>query len=164
MKLIFTIIIIGILAAVAIPKLNKQHEPRVQQATVAEVTMPYTGEVNNFSAEERIAPFNIETSTGVNYFVKLKDVYSNQTVIEFFIRGGDRISTKVPLGTYQIVYASGKKWYGYNHLFGKNTSYSKTDQNFNFKQTYNGVSGYTITLYQVQNGNLSTSHLNPSQF
>lgn len=126
--------------------------------------MPHTGNVNNYTTGESIAPLVIETSAGTNYFVKLKDIYFNQTVMEFFIRGGDRISTKVPLGIYQITYASGKKWYGYTNLFGSDTSYSKTDQNFNFKHTYQGVSGYTITLYQVSNGNLSTSRLSPSQF
>ena len=164
MKLLLTIVILGILAAVVIPKLDKEQAQSVQKASLQEIAMPYTGTVNNYARGERIAPFAIETSAGSNYFVKLKDIYSNQTVMEFFIRGGDKISTKVPLGTYQITYASGKKWYGYNNLFGNDTSYSKTDQDFNFKQTYQGVSGYTITLYQVSNGNLSTSRLSPSQF
>ena len=164
MKFIYTILILGILAVVAIPKLSKTEEPTTYKVTVPDVLMPNTGNVNNYSSATRIAPFAIETSAGANYFVKLKDVYSDQTVMEFFIRGGEKISTKVPLGTYQIVYASGDKWYGYSYLFGEKTSYSKTDQNFNFKQTYNGVSGYTITLYRVSNGNLTTSYLNPSQF
>ena len=169
MKLLFTIVILGILAAVAIPKLvetsdNARVKLNVEKSSVPEVELPYTGNVNNYSSETKIAPFAIETSGGANYFVKLKDIYSNQTVMEFFIRGGERISTKVPLGTYQITYASGKKWYGYNNLFGSDTSYNKTDQNFNFKQTSQGVSGYTITLYQVSNGNLSTSRLSPSEF
>ena len=164
MKWIFTIVILGILAAVALPKFSNQQSTRVTKPTIPAVAMPYTGLVNNYSNKKSIAPFVIETSTGSNYYVKLKDIYSNQTIIEFFIRGGEQISTKVPLGSYQVVYASGSQWYGYHYLFGNNTSYNKTDKSFDFKQTYNGVSGYTITLYQVSNGNLSTSQLNPNQF
>ena len=164
MKFLFSVVILGVLAAVIIPKLDKGQESRVEKTSLIEMAMPYTGNVNNYARGQSIAPFAIETSAGANYFVKLKDAYSGQTVMEFFIRGGDEISTKVPLGTYQVTYASGKKWYGYDNLFGSDTSYSKTDQDFNFKQTYQGVSGYTITLYQVANGNLRTSRLSPSQF
>jgi len=84
--------------------------------------------------------------------------------MEFFIRGGDKISIKVPLGRYKVVYASGKKWYGHNKLFGNRTIYTKTDQDFIFRETYQGVSGYAITLYRVSNGNLRTSRINKSEF
>ena len=36
-----------------------------------------------------------------------------------------QLELKVPLGTFEIRYASGKQWYGYNYLFGDDTSYSK---------------------------------------
>lgn len=127
-------------------------------------SIPQTKVVNDFSKTKKIAPFTIETSSGMNYFVKLKDAYSNQTIMEFFIKGRDKISIKVPLGTYKIVYASGEKWYGYSKLFGDGTIYTKTDQDFTFQETYQGVSGYTITLYRVSNGNLRTSYINKSQF
>lgn len=143
---------------------NDSKENKKPEIVLDEMPMPYNGRINSYTNSQRIAPFTIKTSHGDNYFVKLKDVYSNSTVIDIFIRGGQTVETKVPLGTYKIVYASGDKWYGEKHLFGKNTSYSKTDQNLNFTQTYNGVSGYTISLYRVANGNLRTSGLNPSEF
>jgi len=129
-----------------------------------EVSMPFSGKEQNYTNSIQIAPLSIRTSGNINYFVKLKDIYTNETVMDFFIHGGNSITTKVPLGSYKIVYASGNKWYGKEHLFSKKTAYSKTDETFNFTQNYNGINGYTITLYTVANGNLTTSRLNPSDF
>ena len=122
------------------------------------------GEEQHYTTAERIAPFTIETSYGANYLVKLVSASTDKTVMTIFIKGGRTVSTTVPLGTYTVKYASGKEWYGYNHLFGKETNYSKADTTFTFENTGSQISGYTITLYNVTNGNLSTSRLSPSQF
>lgn len=140
---------------------NKSEKPKI---VYDEVQMPYNGESRVYTSSERIAPFTIKTSGSDSYFVKLKDVYTNETVMDIFVRGGNTVETDVPLGTYRIEYATGERWYGYQHLFGERTGYSKTDQSLNFRQDYNGVSGFTISLYKVANGNLQTSYLNPSNF
>ncbi|MCD6250195.1 MAG: hypothetical protein J7J98_07700 [candidate division Zixibacteria bacterium] len=129
-----------------------------------EVTMPYNGEIQMYTNGEQIAPLKIQTSRGANYLVKLVSAYSQKTAMTIFIRGGNTVSTEVPLGTYEIKYASGEKWYGYKHLFGPDTSYSKAEKTFTFKDTGYQISGYTITLYRVSNGNLRTSRISPSQF
>jgi len=81
-----------------------------------------------------------------------------------FVRGGESIKTKVPLGEYEITYASGKIWYGYENLFGSETHYSKADEKFSFEKIDNKISGYTITLYPVIGGTLATEDINKSQF
>ena len=60
--------------------------------------------------------------------------------------------------------SSGGTWYGDNLLFGPDTSYSKADETFAFRQIGNEVQGFTITLYKVLHGNLSTSPIDPKQF
>lgn len=125
---------------------------------------PYSGEEKLYTSSARVAIFEINTSGNTNYYVKLKDAYSKKTVMTIFIHGGDSITTKVPLGSYEVVYASGKKWYGYKNLFGKKTAYNKTDQVFQFQRKYNQVNGYAITLYQVAGGNLRTLSLPKNQF
>jgi len=126
--------------------------------------MPYTGEVKNFILSESIAPLTIQTSAGANYLVKIVDYYSKSEVMTVFVRGGDTARVKVPLGEYEIKYASGKEWYGYQHLFGDKTSYSKADSLFKFENTGYQITGYTITLFRVSNGNLRTSYINQSEF
>ena len=128
------------------------------------IEMPYSGKTQSFTNESKVAPLTIETSVGSNYLVKIVDYYSKQEVMTVFVRGGDSRKIQVPLGVYEIKYASGEKWYGYQHLFGDDTSYSKAENSFKFENTGYQITGYTITLYRVSNGNLRTSHINKSQF
>ncbi len=89
---------------------------------------------------------------------------TGRPALTLFVRGGETEKIKVPLGTYELRYASGDKWYGYEHLFGKNTSYSKADKTFTFQVQDNSVNGYTVTLYRVANGNLRTSRIGKADF
>ena len=132
--------------------------------TYPEVAMPYNGAIQIFTNDQRIAPFEIKTSQGANYLVKLVSAYSQSPIMTIFIRGGNQVTTEVPLGSFEVKYASGEKWYGYQYLFGPNTVYSKTDKTFIFQDTGDQITGYTITLYQVSNGNLRTSIISPEQF
>ena len=128
------------------------------------VSMPRNGALQLYTSDKRMAPFEIRTSHGANYLVKLVSAYTQDTVMTIFVKGGTTISTKVPLGTYEVKYATGTEWYGYKHLFGPDTGYSKAESIFTFENTGYQISGYTITLYRVSNGNLRTSTISPSQF
>jgi len=125
---------------------------------------PKSGDINIFIKNNRVAPLKIYTSNNSNYFVKLKDYVSKKTIMTIFIKGGDSIETKVPLGTYEIVYASGINWHDDEKLFGKNTTYTKANQLFTFRENDNGINGYTLKLYSVSNGNLQTKKLNKNEF
>lgn len=129
-----------------------------------EITMPYNGSTQIYTNSERIAPLTIETSLGSNYLVKLVSKYSGETVMTIFVVGGNTVSTDVPLGSYEIKYATGDKWFGYKYLFGDKTGYSKASKSFVFENTGYQVTGYTISLYRVANGNLRTSKISSSQF
>ena len=126
-------------------------------------SLPRSGLYRYDGRDSRIAPLRIITSRGDNYYVKAVPRGGGAPVC-IFIRGGDTIDVDVPLGDYTIKYACGDKWYGEDLLFGNRTSYSKADSPFSFKRTYDGVSGYTLTLYKVQNGNLRTSTIDASSF
>lgn len=128
------------------------------------VLTPTSGTVRRHSAGIPVAPLTVKTSTGANYLLKLQTASSQRDILDVFIRGGDSIELDVPLGGYLVKYATGSTWYGYDHLFGPSTSYSKAESTFNFRQTGNSVSGYTITLYQVSDGNLRTRKIKPGDF
>jgi hypothetical protein len=85
-------------------------------------------------------------------------------VLTVFVRGGETVNVDAPLGTFIVKYASGERWYGYDHLFGENTAYSKATTYFTFDQTGTKVNGYTITLYEIPNGNLRTKRIKPNEF
>lgn len=130
--------------------------------------LPKLGAVQSYATQEPIAPFEIRSSPGTNYLVKLVDAYSNKDVLSVFVHGGSPVTVKVPLGNYVVKYAAGQTWYGYEHLFGKQTAYSKAETTFEFQKevTTEGtrINGYTITLYTVHNGNLSTQHIQKDEF
>jgi hypothetical protein len=126
--------------------------------------LPESGTIQLHKSGAPIAPLRIETQSGSNYLVKLEDAQTGENALDVFVRGGNAAEFEVPLGNYTVKYASGNEWYGYTHLFGPATSYTKADKPFRFYQNDQGVSGYTITLYRVADGNLRTSKLNPNQF
>jgi len=127
------------------------------------VPFPVTGTARYPDGAEGVAPLKIKTSPGSDYYVKLVEPPSDRPVMEVFVKGGTTVEVSAPLGSYEMRYATGKTWYGPEHFFGPETSYSKADQLFAFSRDYRGTSGYTVTLYTVQNGNLRTESLPRSQ-
>lgn len=129
-----------------------------------ELPLPPNGEINIYTDGEGVAPFEIKSSYGNSYLVKLVNASTDQPVLTVFVRGGNTVNLDVPIGTYIVKYAAGEKWYGYTYFFGPTTSYSKADETFTFRYNGNQISGYTITLYKVQNGNLHTETISPNEF
>lgn len=137
----------------------------IHELPIPEVPRPSSGLYSqNLYEQPAIAPLEIRSQSGSDYFVKVTNQYTGDDISTIYIRGGDTVSIEVPLGTYEIKYASGETWYGDQKLFGTQTSYSKADELFTFSDTGYQITGYTITLYQVVNGNLQTITLDPSQF
>lgn len=152
------------------PIISRQPAPDIESVNqyLQRQPLPESGEILTYVRQEHIAPFEIRSSSGTNYLVKLVDAYSKQTVLTVFVRGGIPVQVKVPLGNYVVKYAAGQTWYGYEHLFGRETGYSKAETTFSFQResTNEGysINGYTITLFKVQNGNLSTREIREDEF
>lgn len=119
----------------------------------------------SFGGEEAIAPLEIKTEEGADYYVKLQSVANSDHIMTMYIHGGDTISVEVPLGDYIIKYTSGDTWYGdQDELYFGRDSFFQADEFFSFTNTGNQISGYTVTLYQVVDGNLETVPIDKSQF
>lgn len=140
------------------PKVARESNVETKKA------VPYNGKVWSNTRGARIAPFEIKTSEGSNYFLKLSDAYTKDDVLSVFVQGGRTVTMEVPIGAYTVKYAAGSDWYGLKNLFGPKTVYSKADKAFRFEKRGNEISGYTITLYRVSGGNLHTSSINPEEF
>lgn len=128
------------------------------------IPAPAHGHILRHIENEALAPLEINTTFGEYYFIKMVEVTSGREELELFIHGGQSIEINMPLGTYTMKYATGKIWYGHEHLFGPETAYSQASSTFNFIEDYRGYSGYTVTLYKVTNGNLQTKKINASDF
>lgn len=140
------------------PELTSNNVP------LQEVPALMNGTIDLYTNQPRVAPLEIDTSGSGYYFVKLVKTETDETVMTIFIHAGQTITTEVPLGSYDVKYASGESWYGYQDLFGTETRYSKANSVFNFQDKGNQISGYTITLYEVVDGNLSTSEILAADF
>lgn len=137
---------------------------RVVMPSYPEQPIPASGAVRTWTTAERIAPFEIKAAKGQHHLMKLVNALTEDPVMTIFVRSGTTVEIKVPLGIYEVRYASGEIWYGYEYLFGPETSYSKADKTFSFKIDGDQISGFSITLYKVVNGNLSTSPIRPMDF
>lgn len=73
------------------------------------------------------APFKIQTEARSNFLLKLVDAQTRKDVMRMFIVGGQEANFWVPVGEYELVYASGQNWYGNELLFGPETQYAKAD-------------------------------------
>ena len=130
------------------------------------VPLPANGTVKLYGFSEGIAPLTIATrSGGGHYFVKLRTVGTRELVAEVFVREGQQASIKVPLGTYELTYATGRTWYGRKgDFFGPETRYAKADDTFTFRVDGNQILGYTIELYLQSYGNLETESMSAREF
>ena len=127
------------------------------------IALPLTGIVAR-DRKKLKAPLDIVAEPGANYFVKLVSPGSRTPVLTAFIRDGQKLSIKAPLGTYNLHIASGKYWYGPKYLFGPETLLSAAEQNFSFEETSAGYEGYTLELTPQINGNLHVRDVDASQW
>jgi hypothetical protein len=112
-----------------------------------------------------MVPLRIVTQRGEShYFLKVVDWHTEQIIKTFFVYAGQSHETVVPVGSYRVKYASGKRWYGEKDLFGPETSYVQPDKQFDFAQMSAGYSGYTVELIPQEYGNLRSEAISPDQW
>ncbi len=129
-----------------------------------QLAAPSSGHLRNLSGRVGIAPLEISTETGAHYLVRLENIETGLDELDIFVRGGASVAIDVPLGEYRVKYASGETWYGFADLFGPDTAYQQASTSFSFTRDSRGISGYTLTLYRVANGNLRSESISPERF
>lgn len=107
----------------------------------------------------------VETRGGQShFFLKVVSRRGGSTEVTAFVRAGERVELDVPLGSYDLRYATGAAWYGTKHLFGPKTRYSRADSVFDIKWDGSSVWGWTVELYEQRGGNLRTEIISPNDF
>ena len=120
-----------------------------------------------------VGPLTVEADAG-NYALQLVNSKSNDEVLMIFVGANQTFKTKVPLGTYKILGATGSVWYGEEQLFGPATTYfvmrrlkgssTARDDEFPFTLDDKTYVGWTIYLQKRPSGDLSTDPITPSEF
>jgi hypothetical protein len=130
-----------------------------------EQELPKNGHVVRYRTGKALAPLEILTpASGGHHLVKLVDWNSGKEVMAVFIRSGEKIHVKVPLGSYHIRDATGSKWYGIALLFGPETSYAELDAQFDFEREGEQVRGHSIELIMQTGGNLKQKKIRPEDW
>lgn len=148
---ILIILILCIIIAICVTDTDRQliefGEPEGGQLFVGDID-PNGNELTIITPDDR------------SYVVQIKDINGN---IEqcFFAAAGEITTTIVSKGYYYVSFASGNKWYGEEHLFGKNTSYIKDDKGLDFRK--DGAT-CTYTLSPVKDGNFKGVPIDESEF
>jgi hypothetical protein len=95
-----------------------------------------------------MAPLNVKTRhEGRHFLVKLLELPGQKEILSAFVRSGDTLNLRVPLGEYALKYAVGSTWYGTPWLFGSETVYNRIEEDIAFTFGGNELSGYRIELY-----------------
>lgn len=139
-----------------------------QEATLraAEKPLPRSGVHYSLygRSQEDWPPMRINNAPGANALVKLISLGSDEEVLSVFVRAGETVDVRVPLGSYRGKIASGETWYGDEIRFGPSTSYGEFGSLFEFRIEGDRLAGKEITLTRVENGNLSQSSISADQF
>ena len=129
--------------------------------------MPRTGLLETFDGGGGNNVLNIRPAPGNGHlYLKLSRRFRNKWILvrTGFIRRGDRFTTHLPAGTYELRYASGSVWYGTQHLFGPRTRRAKADEDLELVESDTSYSSLTVDLLLQKAGNLHEQLLSHEEF
>lgn len=115
-------------------------------------------------SSESCGLLTVVASVSESYYIKLRDRETGDLVLSFFVRAGMTVDVNVPYGEYELSYACGESWYGYNFLFGADTSYARADDTFIFEDYGDSYTWWTVELYRQYGGNLDTEPIDSDEF
>ena len=129
------------------------------------ITFPVSGQVLWFvpQIEGAGAPFTVTAPDRGDkfYAVRVTEVGTMRTVGIVPLRKGETVTVQIPLGQYEMIFASGSLWYGPEKLFGFSGKKKKAVKTFNFYRSGNVINGNSVNLTDRINGNLQTRPVMP---
>lgn len=137
--------------------------PDTRPILVPQPIIPHASS-RNLTNRQALAPFAINTSGKGYYFIKLVEMATGKDAFYVFVHAGIPAEVDVPLGRYELRYASGTTWYGMDHMFGYDTVYTKSSTALEFGIEGQQYAGIVVTLYQVRHGNMHTQKIDKDNF
>jgi hypothetical protein len=116
--------------------------------------------VRTHAVIDRVIDFEIRTSQGRDYLVRLYDFATDRLIRSVFVEGGRTQHVKVPLGRFRLRYGSGIEWFDYYEFFGEDTIYKKMETILNFEHGYQ----YWVQLYVSRDGNVRSTPISKPEF
>lgn len=114
--------------------------------------------------EDDWAPLKIFNHPDSHAFLKLIRANDQAEVMRIFVRQDEKIEIYLPLGSYKILIARGKNWYGDKIRFGPDTDYAQFDKTFNFVIDGDQISGFELFLTPIESGNLRKAEIASDKF
>lgn len=151
---------------VQIEQMKGDYQEGLTAGFTARDSYPENGSVIIGTSKDRLAPLTVETDPDSSnaYYVKLVEQSTGLTDLSFFVCPGQTADLDVPLGDYTVYYATGLHWYDYNDLFGDTTVCYKMNELFSFYYQDGYYNGYTLSLYNLPNGNLNCQQIDSESF
>ena len=133
---------------------SEEPEKEIAQIAPANETVLYKADDLGQYTSEII----VHTPDDLDCTVKLKNPKTKETIYAFFVQRGRTAEKPIPPGTYDVCFAFGEIWYGYDYLFGSETS-CQMDKTITFAEQE--LCEYT--LYPVASGNLTLDEMSLSE-
>lgn len=133
---------------------SEEPEKEIAQISPANETVLYTAD----DLGEYTSEIIVHTPDDLDCTVKLKNPKTKETIYAFFVQRGQTAEKPIPAGTYDVCFAFGEIWYGYDHLFGAETS-CQIDKKITFREQ----ELWEYTLYPVASGNLTLGEMSLSE-
>ena len=131
------------------------------------ISEPANGKV--FTAKAKGGYCTLQVKAGdTPVFVKVVSIKDPKNFVSIYVRANKSATVHIKNGEYTLKYATGSKWYGSKDLFGSDTRFYSADTTLDMTTSRSGnyiyYQTYTITLYTVAGGNLSTSRISEDEF
>ena len=140
---------------------------KAEQALNKAIAEPKNGQVFTGKAKGGYCTLTIKAGDAP-VFVKVVSDKDPKTLLTMYVQTNKSATVHVKNGKYSLRYACGDKWFGPNDLFGEDTRYYSADTTLDFTTSRSGgyiyYQTYTITLYSVPGGNMSTERIDSDDF
>lgn len=113
---------------------------------------PGTGVMSSPEGVPRVARLVVTAGAGADQYLKLVEAGSGREAMTLYVREGQTLQTRAPLGRYRLRYASGQRWGGTQLLFGPETRVAAATDILDFG-TEGAVRAYELTLGSAEDGN-----------
>ena len=123
--------------------------------------LPETGAGQTSGVSPALNYIEVKTRGDRHTLLKVEGHLTGEIVALQFIRAGESLKIGLQLGTYVLKTATGRQWYGDEHLFGVETTYSMPNDTFLLTQQ---GEYWEVELVPQQGGNLSERSISAADF
>ena len=124
---------------------------------------PPNGLVKRFHTEHSEAVVTLTSpQSDSDYLIKFENKDTGKKVALVFLSSGEKVQVALPLGTYEVKWASGREWNGLEYLFGPETLFARLENYIALEKREKEVTAYTL-MFGID-GNIRTESISREDF